>query len=259
MTNANEVIPQTTDAAPATTKLSPEMQKLQEVQRTTFFGADMEKAQEAINKVIEIVEAAGLEPVWQFDPAKPLPDNYGIVIMPLRTRDTKLGKLIVQNVCFAGIPSPEAIEATEGGASWIRETAINTVIDKLYNTIRTRDDDNTSPLPFSVKDFITTNRAEGVLIAFRKYAGAFVRKFRSAGFVNMDEKVLRQCLASKEYAETNLAPVPQATWVDVIERMLSTAESEGIAPGMLTEWKETRDTAGMPKVEIDLSALSFDD
>ena len=75
----------------------------------------------------------------------------------------------------------------------------------------------------------------------------------------MTPSILRQILQSAAFATDQIATVPQAKWVQILDSMIARATAEGIAVGMLADWKASRDSAVLKDVNVDLSDLDFDD
>jgi hypothetical protein len=96
------------------------------------------------------------------------------------------------------------------------------------------------------------------LLAYRKFANAYVKVLKKKGLKFITESILRQTLQSKAFAEQQFPSVPQDKWVQILDSMIARANAEQIAVGMLSEWKQTRDSATLADKDVDLSDLDFD-
>jgi len=253
-----EAIAQNEQSAPEQTgnKKQPTMQ---DIKKQYFPSTNLDAGNQAANTAMELVNAEAGAYQFNFNTEEALPANYGLAIAPKNERDKQTGTTNTVGVTIAAIPEYELLMQSEAGAQWIKETIQTALISKLQNAVRTRSDGSAAAsIPFTVEDFITSNRPEGVLVAFRKLAGGYVKLLKQKGLTLMTPDVLRQILTSSAFAEAQFPKIPQATWEKIITSMIAKAADEDIAAGNLTEWLSTRDNAGLPEVkDVDLADLDF--
>lgn len=228
--------------------------------KKAYFASDkLADAQTAINSANEIAEALDLEVVYNFDVEKEFPEGYGIALIPIAKRVNNAN--VTLGVAIAAVPDVATVAAHDNGQAFITDAVIGNMIAKLANAVRPRgnDGDTAASIPFSVEDFITSNRAEGVLVAYRKFASAYVKVLKKKGLKFITETILRQVLQSAAFAEQQFPKVPQEKWVQILDSMMARATAEGVAVGMLADWKASRDSAELKDDDIDLSDLDFED
>lgn len=230
------------------------------VKRSYFNSAQLADAQQLIGNITENGAAQGIAVRFNFDPAKPFADGYGVAIVPITKRTDERGN-ITTGVAIAAIPDLATVQAHPLGSQYIMDTVINSMINKLANAVRPRGESATvsASVPFTVEDFLTSNRAEGVLLAFRQLAPVYVKVLKKKGLKFMTEGILRQTLQNAAFAEQQFPRIGQDKWELILDNMINTATEEEIAVGILTEWRETRDSIVMQDDNIDLSDLSFDE
>jgi len=66
-------------------------------------------------------------------------------------------------------------------------------------------------------------------------------------------------LQSKAFAEQQFPKVGQDKWLAILDNMIARADADGIAVGMLAEWKTTRYSATLSDDDVDLADLDFAD
>ena len=232
-----------------------------DVKKVYFTSAQLNDAQTEIEKVNAIAEEHGLDMIFNFDTEKEFPAGYGIAIVPVAKRDKQAEKNVVVGVAVAAIPDLETVAASENGNAFIVKAVSGNMIAKLANAVRPRGEsgESAASVPFTVEDFITSNRPEGLLEAYREYQSAYVKVLKKKGLKFITDSILRQVLQSAAFAEQQFPSVPQDKWEQILDSMIARAKKEGIAPGMLTEWRETRDSATLSDRDVDLSDLDFDD
>ena len=221
--------------------------------------SQLEAAQPAIGKVIEAVQSVNGTLTFNFDTEKELPEGYGMAIVPISKKDKESGKMVTMGACIAAIPDYDAVVSDPDGAKFARTAVEDKFIAKVANAVRPRSDGSVaSSVPFSLHDFITSNRPEGVYVAYRKLASAYVKLLKKQGLKLMTDSILRMVLESKAFAEAQFPKVPQKSWEGLLDAMIAKARAEGMEPGAMIEWRATRDNAGMPvDEETDLSDLDF--
>jgi len=233
---------------------------LQDVKKTFFKPSQLKEAEIAIQAAMEACQKADGMQVWNFNPeTDEIPKNYGIVIQPINQRLEEGKGTIVIGVGIGAVPTLDAIQEEKTGGDWVVNTIENAVMAKFANAIRPKADGETSgSVPFSIEDFITSQRAEGVLVAYRKLAKSFIEFLRKKGLKLMNEQLLRQVLQSAAFAEQHFPSIAQDVWNTILDKMIAAANKEDMAPGMLVEWKDTRATAGLPKIdEIKVDDFDF--
>ena len=183
----------------------------------------------------------------------------GIVVIPMAKSSGV--EYIILGQAMSAIPNVETVKAHENGNAFVIDAVIGNMMAKLANAVRPRGENNetASSIPFTVEDFITSNRPEGVLLAFRKYANAYVKVLKKGGLKLLTESILRQALQSKAFAEQQFPKVGQDKWLAILDNMIARADADGIAVGMLAEWKTTRDSATLSDDDVDLADLDFAD
>lgn len=244
--NANEVSPVPASAKP------------EAIKKQYFDSKKIDAAQDAIGIVSAIAEEHGLKMVFNFDLEATFPEGYGIAIAPISKREKSTNHVL--GVAIAAIPDVATVQEVEGGMQFVHDCAITSMIAKLSNSVRPRGDsgETAASIPFSVQDFITTNRPDGVLLSFRALAPLYVKMLKKKGLKLITESILRQCLQSSAFAEQQFSKIGQDKWIKILTSMIATAEKEGLAAGMLLEWQKTRDSATLQDDDVDLSDLDFD-
>jgi hypothetical protein len=245
----------TTDGAPAE---KPEF-NADDIKKVYFNSTQMAEAQTAINAAVEIATGLGLEQVMNFDGEKEFPEGYGIALIPIAKRINNVN--VTLGVAISAVPDLATVQAHEGGNAFIMDSVVGSMIAKLANAVRPRGDagETAASIPYSVEDFITSNRPEGVLLGFRTFAGAYVKVLKKKGLKFITESILRQALQSAAFAEQQFPSIPQDKWIAIIDSMMARAVAAGVAVGMLEDWKASRDSAELKDTDIDLSDLDFDD
>ncbi len=228
------------------------------VKRAYFPSAQVAEAQEIIGNITEHAEAGGIAIKYNFNTAENFPAGFGVAIIPIMKRTDERGNEVT-GIAIAAIPDIATVQSHQLGQQYVVDTVINSMINKLANAVRPRGDAGTvsASVPGTVEDFITSNRVEGILLAFRKLAPVYVKVLKKKGLKFITEGILRQTLQSAAFAEQQFPKIGQDKWQAVLDNMVATATSEGIAVGILTEWKETRDSVEMQDDNVDLSDLDF--
>jgi hypothetical protein len=231
--------------------------EMQNIKKQYFLPNQSDEASEAVNSVVEIVNQAEGAVVFNFDTNKELEKNYAIIIAPINQRTTD-SKNVVVGVSIGGIPTYELMMESPEGAAWIKEQVTNAILTKLANAVRpnTKTGEIPATRPYTVQDFIVSNRTNGVLVAYRKLAPKYIKVLKDKGIKDLTDSVFRQVLTSTAFAEDIFGKISQKVWINVLNSMIESAKEEDMIPGLLTEWLQTRDSAGMPEVEeIDLVGL----
>ena len=71
----------------------------------------------------------------------------------------------------------------------------------------------------------------------------------------MTKPLLRSTLSSASFAEQQFPRTSQAKWIGLIDLLLKEATDNGIDPGMVKIWKDTRATAAIEMPDFDLDDL----
>lgn len=220
---------------------------LQDVERRFFAPTELSDGQTYIQQVLEVAPAGNLK--WNFNPDDGIPEGYGVAVIPLNERVADRGT-VTKGASIAAVPTVDAIAAAEGGAAWIESTIQRALLNAIANAVRS----GANSIPFSIADFISTSRGEG-MAAFRKLATLYCRALRKKGLKIMNPALLRQVLASAEFAQTHFPPIDQSRWEFVLESMIVHAKKENLDPGILTYWKDTRNEMSAVINDIDVSDL----
>jgi len=70
--------------------------------------------------------------------------------------------------------------------------------------------------------------------------------------------IFRNILSSADYAATQYS-FPQSVWERILTSMIKHAQADGIQAGLLIDWLDTRDNAGLPETNVaNLEGLDFD-
>lgn len=231
---------------------------VEEIKKTYYSSAQLADAQTYLDTVTAIAEQHELDVVMNFDQEKEFPQGYGLAVIPTAKRVD--GENTVVGVAIAAIPDMATVQNHEGGNEFIENAVISNMMAKLANSVRPRGDagETAASIPFAVEDFITSNRPEGVLLAFRTFAGAYVKVLKKKGLKFITESILRQVLQSAAFAEQQFPSISQDKWTKILDNMIARAEQEKLPVGMLQEWKQSRDSAELPTKDVDLSDLDFD-
>lgn len=232
--------------------------KVDDIKKEYFPSGKLAEAQVAIDKVNIIADEHDLAMVFNFDVEAEFPSGYGMALIPV-TKNIE-GKNVTVSVAVAAIPDLETVAAFEGGQQFIAKSVVGSMIAKLSNAVRPRGEtgETAASIPFSVADFITSNRPEGVLLAYRKLANAYVKVLKKKGLLYITESILRQILQSAAFAEQQFPTITQEKWEQILDSMIVRAEADELAPGMLVEWRKSRNSAELVDTDVDLSDIDFD-
>ncbi len=248
-----EAVEETSSVAEVATEYN-----LDDIQKTHYSSAKLSEAQEYLDKVDAIAGAHGLKMQYNFNTDEDFPAGYGVAIVPIAKRLQNENRVI--GVAIAAIPDLATVAEHSDGNTFIENAVYGNMIAKLANAVRPRGEsgESAASIPFSVDDFITSNRPEGVLLAFRNYAGAYVKVLKKKGLKFITESILRQALQSAAFAEQQFPAIGQDKWVAILDSMVARASADKLATGILEEWKANRDSAELPTGDVDLSDLDFD-
>lgn len=229
------------------------------VKREFYDVAKLEAGSQAAEYATAAAEAINGTVVYNFDVEKEFPEGYGLAIIPLQKKSKDDGTMQRIGVAIGAVPSFDLMMQDKDGAQYAKQAVEDSLMAKLANATRPRSDGQTAAsVPFTLQDFVTSNRPEGVLVAFRKLAPAYVKVLKDKGLKLMTDGILRSILESKAFAEDQFPSIPQTTWEGLLDSMLAKAAEKNLNPGLLEEWRKTRDEAGMPSDgDVDLDGLDF--
>lgn len=227
---------------------------LDTIEAKNFEASESQAASDYIQKVVEVCDVNSVEPVFNFDPNEPIPEGFGLSVIPLTKRIAGQG-IVVEGVCISAIPSLDNIVAEVSGSAWIAKQILSIMV-RAVKTAASKTAEDITSIPLKVGDFITSSRASG-LLAFNACAPLYVKalKEKSSRLKFLNKALLRQILSSAAFAEQQLPGVDQAQWVLVINSMIAHAKTEGIESGLLSHWLNTRDQVEVDTGDIDLSDL----
>lgn len=233
--------------------------KVDDIKKVYFNSGKLAEAQLAIEKANGVAEEHDLDMVFNFDTDAEFPAGYGIAIAPI-TKNIN-SKNVIKAVAVAAIPDLETVQKEEGGNQFVSKCVISAMIAKLQNAVRPRGEtgETAASIPFSVADFITSNRPEGVLLAYRKLASAYVKVLKKKGLLYITESILRQILQSSAFAEQQFPTIDQSKWEQILDSMIARAEADELMPGLLVDWRKSRNSAELVDSDVDLSELDFSD
>lgn len=231
---------------------------LQDVDRCYFSPDKIVEANSYVAKVL----STGVEIKRNFDPTKPIPEGYGLAVVPIAKRQvtpgTGSGNVIV-GVAVAAVPDPSLIVVHEKGEQFVRDVIMDHFLAKIANSVRPRKDGETAAsMPIKVEDFIESRRGKESFKTFTEIAGKFVKGLRKKGLKFMSQPILRQVCQSTAFAKERFEKIDQAVWIAVIGKMITAAKSENLDPAILQNWLDTRDSETLADVE-ELTIDGLDD
>jgi len=231
---------------------------MEKIRKQYYPSVKIVDAQVAMGLMSHLAKKYNLEVKFNFDIEADFPVGFGIGIIPIAKRVNN--ETVTLGIAIAQIPDIETVQKHEHGAAFILAAVSNNMMAKLANAVRPRgdNDETASSIPATVEDFITSNRPEGVLLGFNTYAGAYVKVLKKSGLKLLTVSILRQALQSKAFAEQQFPRVTQDKWTKILDSMVKRATDDGIAIGMLADWKQSRDSAELHDSDVDLADLDFD-
>lgn len=235
--------------------------KLADLQRVYFPSEKMADAEEFVTEISALCEIVKVPLVFSFKVEDGVPENFGLVIVPVNKRKKGGTGNETIGVAVGVIPEMAAITAHENGEAYILETITDSLVTKFANTVRPRGDEteiDAFGLPFDVADFIISQRAGGMLGGFNELANDFVTALKRKKIPFLTKATLRQILSCSAFAEQHYPTIKQAAWVAVVNQMAKVAEARDLETGIFTQWLETRDDAELPTADVDLSDLDID-
>ena len=226
---------------------------VQDIEKKFFPASQLDAGINYINEVMEIAGRENIEPVFNFDIEADFPEGYGLSIIPLQKRVPERGNL-TYGIVVAAIPSVELLSTEEAGINWINKIITDSLLRQVATAAKPKDEGAVTSLPFKLDDFITTSRTSG-LAAFNAVATDYVKALKSKGLKFMSKVLLRQVLASSQFAEQQFPRLSQDNWLVVLDSMQTHVKAKGMEVGILAHWKSTRDEIEIDVSEIDLTDL----
>jgi len=228
---------------------------IEDLNRAYFAPDNKEAGGIAVEKARAIARACELEVSYNWDAENEpkLPDGYGVAIIPIPER--RDGGNVIIGLHIAGIPSPSTILKEEAGQTWAEAALVKVLINKYANAVRPKAGIVNPPTaPFTINDFIISATRESGLAFFREIQAVFVQALKKKGLKLMNTALLKQVLASSQFAEQTFPKITQEIWEGLIKRMIARAESTGVNPGIVKTWLETR-----ASVAFDTADFGLDD
>lgn len=239
------------------TNTETEGMKLDDVAKR-YFGPDkLDDANAYIEQIMAVPEVANesIKVLSNFD-AEDMPEGYGVWVLPIAKREDGANKTI--GIVFGMAPSLDALSDHDKGLEAVSNLVAEAFADKIANSVRPRGDENaiSGTMPTSIEDFIENRKTRGSLQTFTKIAPDFVKILRKKKLKTLTAAQLRQILQSSAFAEHLYPSIEQDTWEKIIDHMIARAKADDLDPGILEEWKATRDEAEVTEVsDLDLSDL----
>jgi len=218
---------------------------LQDIEKKFFPPEQLEASSEYINEVIEIAKKENVEPVFNFDPQGDFPEGYGLSVIPLTRRVPERGNL-VYGVVIAAVPTVEKLASEDAGQNYINKIVTDSLLRQISASAKPKDE--------GIDEFVTTSRTSG-LAAFNAVASDYVKALKTKGLKFMSKVLLRQVLASADFAEQQFPRLSQDNWNLVLDSMIGHVKQKGMESGVLAHWKNTRDEVTIDTTDIDLSDL----
>lgn len=226
---------------------------LQDIEKKYFPPEQVEAGSNYVNEVIEIAERENVEPVFNFDTDGEFPEGYGLSVIPLQQRVPERGNQ-TYGVVIAAIPSVSKIAESDSGQAWMNKVVTDSLLRQMTLAAKPKEEGEVTSLPLKIEDFVTTSRTSG-LAAFNAVASDYVKALKQKGLKFMSKVLLRQVLASSQFAEQQFPRLSQDNWQLVLDSMIQHVKQKGLEPGVLEHWKKTRDQVEIDTGDIDLSDI----
>lgn len=247
--------------APATQ--NPEVPAKIEAPATRYFSpAELDKAQEAIEKAAAFASENSLPLLFNWNTDEELPAGYSLHVRSMSER----GKELPYAVAVFALPTLETLYSTENGQSWAADVVAQALAAKASNVIRVAAsgdnwDGTVSGLPLSVDDFITraSKADESKDEAFNAFVSGVIEALKKKGIPNVTKRNVRLAMSSKAAAAALFPGVNDKGWVMGIDALISKGESSKKDTAGLVEWKASRDNTEykIGNVDEDLFADLF--
>lgn len=210
-----------------------------------------------IIKVEEVAKAAKSFRT-NFEVEDGVPEGYGLLILPISKRGAEgnetIGAAIVAVPTLATVAG-YAVDGNEVGQDFIQDAVIASFSVKVANAVRPRADGTVAgSIPRTLADFLESRKRGEGFKTYTAIAPDMVKALKEKGLKNITTSMLRQCLSSKQAAESFYRTVSQDKWVKILDAMIGLAAKRTLDPAILIDWKNTRDEAELEAVD-----LNFDD
>lgn len=244
----------------------------EEVAAKVFTLADIEKKYyepneagefdaDAINYLsqVETVAKAAKSFRTNFDAEQDgIPEGYGLLILPISKRGTDgnetIGAAIVAVPTLA-TTAGYSVDGNSVGEDFIQDAVLAAFSVKVANAVRPRADGTVAgSIPRTLADFLESRKRGEGFKTYTAIASDMVKALKEKGLKNITTSMLRQCLSSKQAAESFYRTVSQDKWVKILDAMIGLAAKRSLDPAILIDWKNTRDEAELEAVD-----LNFDD
>lgn len=227
----------------------------QDVERKIFSPENLTKGSAYITDAVNVFEENNLPVQFSFEPSEPVPDDYSLAVIPLTETIKDKGRVSIA-LLIAAIPSVQSMLQDATGAAWAVKKLNDTMIASVKVAASKIMLEGGANLPFSIADFASTGRSSEYA-AFNAMAGDYVKalKKKSASLSFLSKVLLRQILASKQFAEQQFPRIDQRNWVCIIEAMVKSSATQGIPAGILQHWLQTRDDVEVELASDDLSDI----
>jgi len=226
---------------------------MQDIEKKYFAPEQLEAGSNYINEVMAICELENAEPVFNFDTDGEFPEGYGLSIIPLTRRVPERGN-ITYGVAIAAVPTVALLASIEAGSNYIEKIVTDSLLKQIAAGAKPKDEGAQIAIPFKLEEFTTTSRSSG-LAAFNLVASDYVKALKTKGLKFMSKPLLRQVLASTQFAEQQFPRVSQDSWIFVLDSMSKHVQAKGMEIGVLTHWINTRDEVEIDVTDIDLTDL----
>lgn len=248
---------------------------LQDVQSEFYHGETLGDAialLEHITLKAQANEGGFVTPLMNGDWAQTgeFPPGYGILVLPIgitipygmngevlpqdaKAELVKERKRVTKAVVAAAVPTLETVLANDKGRDFLQGAMLGAYGAKTRNLYVRAENPAEITLPFSVDEWVEKSGpgiADQGLAAFRKIGPRLVKSLNGKG-VPVNLVVLRQCLASKQFAEALFPNIGQGVWTKVLAagKVLATEAKESTQ--IFDTWLSTRETTGSVTPSMD--------
>jgi len=225
-----------------------------DIKRQVFQAPITEKSLSVLELAVNAYTTADLPVEYNFDIEKEIPDNCSIAIVPI-TESIESGGRVPSGLLVASVPAIQDVLGDAAGAVW----AVKKLTDLMINQVKAglgKLVESAEQLPHSIADFVSTGKSSeyaGYNAVAMDYIKALKKKSAALGFVS--KVLLRQILASKQFAEHQFPRIAQSNWEFIIDAMIKSSAQQGLEPGILAYWRKTRDNALVDEIDVDLQDI----
>lgn len=189
-------------------------------------------------------------------------EGFDLVFAPVTKQAKEPGKpRELQAIVIGQIPSFALAQNDENGRKRILSAYVSDMTTRLVGAVRRSLSAKTGTvaLPKSTTDFFTAQRGLGSQQTYRKLAAAIVTELRKIhGFEILTQDILRNCLASSQYAEQLFPRVSKEHWLGILNWFRKAAKNETLDASIFDTWENTRDDVRLVEVSQD-TGMSLDD